>query len=86
MNTTWASQIKEHNTIRSDDYRTRASMCEFNDGTHHNELVLHCSELDITESTITLSDSRCKSIIARDSEGNQVELTIFFDIAEPFWK
>jgi len=80
MNTTWASQIKEHNISKSDDYRTRASVCEFNDGTHHNELVLHCSELDITESTTELpSGVKIKSIIARDSEGNQVELTIFFD-------
>jgi len=80
MNTTWASQIKEHTTINSDDYRTRTTNCEFNDGTHHNELVLHCNELDITESTTPLNKfgEKMKSIVAKDSEGNQVELTIYY--------
>ena len=53
------------------------------DETSHVQINMHCSELDLTQSTRTLgvSDERfkVKKIKAYDADGNSVELNIFFD-------
>ena len=51
--------------------------------TSHVQVSMHCSDLDMTQTTKTLGKGRkkfkVKKIKAYDADGNSVELNIFFD-------
>ena len=74
-----ANEIVNSTATDSKLFGLNSFRAEFEDGSEHFQISLHCDELDVEQETNSRDSYMVKSFTARGRHGNIAILRIFFD-------